>query len=68
LIARYFDDGDSIGPEGLELLHAVLVGLCQVRDIDTDSAEAQKLAVVLVDLFKSGFRSRAELLFMTGTE
>lgn len=62
--ASYFDDDEAIGPEALYLLHDVMVELCRKAQIDTKSPEATALALVLVGLYKSGFRSRQELLFM----
>jgi hypothetical protein len=64
--APYFDDDEAIGPEALHLLHDVLVELCRRTGIDTGSPEATVLASVLVALYKSGFRSRPELMFMAG--
>jgi hypothetical protein len=61
---RFFDDGDGINGEALALLRTVLVELCHSRDLTTDCDEARRIAVSLIALFKSGFRSRAELLFM----
>lgn len=66
LQAPYFDDDQAIGPEELHLLHEVMVELCRKAQIETSSPEAAALAHVLVGLFKSGFRSRQELLFMAG--
>jgi len=62
----YFDDGAEIGPQELHLLHEVMVELCRDQQIETKSAEGAALASVLVGLYKSGFRSRQELLFMAG--
>lgn len=62
--APYFDDDEAIGPEALYVLHDVMVELCRNAQVDTKSPEATILASVLVGLYKSGFRSRQELLFM----
>lgn len=62
--ATYFDDEEAIGPEDLKLLHDVMVELCQGAGIDIGSSQATVLASVLVGLYKSGFRSRPELMFM----
>lgn len=64
--APYFDDEEAIGPEGLEILRQVMVELCSKAQIEATSAEASGLGSVLVGLYKSGFRSRQELLFMAG--
>lgn len=60
----YFEDDEAIRPEELVLLHDVLVTLCAKAGIDTASPEASSLASTLVGLFKSGFRSQQELIFM----
>ncbi|QEE43334.1 hypothetical protein FVA81_01420 (plasmid) [Rhizobium sp. WL3] len=60
----YFEDDEAIGPEALDILHDVMVELCRKTRIETKSPEASVLASVLVGLYKSGFRSRQELLFM----
>ena len=64
LQATYFDDDEAIGPQDLKLLHDVMVELCQGAGIDTASTQASALASNLVGLYKSGFRSRPELIFM----
>lgn len=64
--APYFDDDEAIGPEALHLLHDVLVDLCRKAGIETRSPEATAMASILVALYKSGFRSRQELMFMAG--
>jgi hypothetical protein len=60
----YFDDDEAIGPDDLRLLHDVLVELCRGAKIETRSQEAAAMASHLVALYKSGFRSREELLYM----
>lgn len=60
----FFDDGDGIDAKGVGVLREALADLCRIRDVSTDSAEAEQLAISLVALFKSGFWSKAELLFM----
>lgn len=62
----YFDDDEAVGPEALNLLHDVMVELCHKAQIETKSPEAAALASVLIGLYKSGFRSHQELLFMAG--
>jgi len=64
LSTPYFDDEKSIGPAELGLLQEVLVDLCRATDIDPHSSDGTKLASSLIGLFKCGFRSRQELLFM----
>ena len=62
--ATYFDDDEAIGPDDLKLLHDVMVELCERAGIETKSAEASTLATTLVSLYKSGFRTGPELMFM----
>jgi hypothetical protein len=62
----YFDDDEAIGPEGLNLLRDVVSELCRKAGIEPKSKEASDLALLLVGLYKSGFRSRQELVFMAG--
>lgn len=61
----FFDDGHGIDPEGLALLRSVVAKLCRTRRLPLDGDEARPLAASLIALFKSGFRSEAELLFMS---
>jgi hypothetical protein len=60
----YFDDDEAIGPEGLDVLRDVMAELCRKAGIGPKSQEASDLALLLVGLYKSGFRSRQELIFM----
>lgn len=64
----YFDDDEAIGPEGLSVLRDVMSELCRKAAIGPKSQEASDLGLVLVGLYKSGFRSRQELVFMAGNE
>ncbi|WP_159952438.1 hypothetical protein [Rhizobium sp. 18065] len=65
MFRQYFDDNESISPAKLELLQSVLVDLCRESGIEPASPHGNQLASSLIALFKSGFRSREELLFMT---
>lgn len=64
----YFDDGDSIGPGDLDMLRDVLSDLCHERGVNVKSPEGTTLGSALISLFKSGFRSRVELIFMMKDE
>jgi hypothetical protein len=61
---RFFDDGDDIDAEGVDLLRKALADLCRIRNVSADSGEVEQLAISLLALFKSVVRSKAELLFM----
>lgn len=65
MFRQYFDDNESISPVELELLQSVLVDLCREIGTEPASSDGNQLASSLIALFKSGFRSREELLFMT---
>lgn len=65
MFRQYFDNEESISPVELELLQSVLVDLCRENGIEPASSDGNQLASSLIALFKSGFRSRQELLFMT---
>lgn len=61
----FFDNARGFDPESLALLRGVLANLCRRRRLPMDGAEARAIAASLIALFKSGFRSEAELLFMS---
>ena len=60
----YFDDEQEIGPQGLALLRNVLADLFRDQSSDSNADEELGLAMELVALFKSGFRSEEELKAM----
>lgn len=61
---HYFEDDQEIGPQGLTLLREVLAELFLEQGEKLSAEEQLALAKELVALFKSGFRSEAELKAM----
>lgn len=51
-------------PEDLALLQSVLEKVCLLRGDRQNSAQAEKHAKLLIDLYQSGIRSRHQLLAM----
>ncbi|KQW26385.1 hypothetical protein ASC71_20645 [Rhizobium sp. Root1240] len=51
-------------PEDLALLQSVLEKVCQLRGDRENSAQVEKHAKLLINLFQSGIRSRHQLLAM----
>ncbi|MBA3040796.1 MAG: hypothetical protein KJ670_07375 [Alphaproteobacteria bacterium] len=62
---QYFDDDKSIGPAELDLLQEVFLELCRNASVDPQGPEGMTLAQSLISLFKSGFRSKQELIYMS---
>lgn len=62
---QYFDDDKSIGPAELDLLQEVFLELCRNASTDPQGPEGMALAQSLISLFKSGFRSKQELIYMS---
>lgn len=64
---RFFDDDAAILPEDLQVLQSVFDELRKVRGFDTKTTEADDFAASIVHLFKAGFRSKDELIYMLET-
>ncbi|SMC40920.1 hypothetical protein [Rhizobium sp. RU36D] len=65
--ARFFDDDGAILPEDLQVLQSVFDELRKTRGFDAKTAEADDFAASIVQLFKAGFRSKDELIYMLET-